>query len=418
MSLAARTPGPEREPRHESGRGEKRRGRQRDGLAPRDSPIDPLPGRGEDPFVRTVESLIDAIEDRLHRRVKRGRIGREGPVERFVEPVSQAEVVSEPPQPEPVAVEASSPSFVTPEPASVVDQPIDTIAMTTALVRIEQQIEIAVGPTGVVQTDLTNRDGGAKRRPVRGTRGRRRRPSIPALTAEQPIAGPQLAGPQEAAAAVAEPFSHQDSLATVREAMNVISQETVGSDAEPDPFGFEVLSRRAPVETTLRDDNTMWSSVLDELKRNLEHLRATHAAPPTPAVAQGPTAAALPAEVETAPSPVEPTRVVLPVEIEMASPPVEESAVARTAEIETTAAPIEATAEALPAEREIAAVPVEAASVAPPPAARQAGKKRRKGGGPPPLQDEWGLFDPKQCGFAALLARLEEVTETDENSLT
>ncbi len=30
-----------------------------------------------------------------------------------------------------------------------------------------------------------------------------------------------------------------------------------------------------------------------------------------------------------------------------------------------------------------------------------------------PMQDEWGLYDPEQCGFAALLARLEELTETD-----
>jgi hypothetical protein len=27
------------------------------------------------------------------------------------------------------------------------------------------------------------------------------------------------------------------------------------------------------------------------------------------------------------------------------------------------------------------------------------------------VQDEWGLFDPEQCGFAALLAKLEEVTD-------
>ena len=30
-----------------------------------------------------------------------------------------------------------------------------------------------------------------------------------------------------------------------------------------------------------------------------------------------------------------------------------------------------------------------------------------------PPQDEWGFFDPEQCGFAALLAKLEEVTEDD-----
>ena len=38
-------------------------------------------------------------------------------------------------------------------------------------------------------------------------------------------------------------------------------------------------------------------------------------------------------------------------------------------------------------------------------------RKGRKG---KPVQDEWGFFDPEQCGFAALLAKLEEVT-TIEN---
>ena len=28
-----------------------------------------------------------------------------------------------------------------------------------------------------------------------------------------------------------------------------------------------------------------------------------------------------------------------------------------------------------------------------------------------PIQDEWGFFDPEQCGFATLLAKLEEITE-------
>ena len=27
------------------------------------------------------------------------------------------------------------------------------------------------------------------------------------------------------------------------------------------------------------------------------------------------------------------------------------------------------------------------------------------------VQDEWGFFDPEQCGFAALLAKLDEITE-------
>jgi hypothetical protein len=27
-----------------------------------------------------------------------------------------------------------------------------------------------------------------------------------------------------------------------------------------------------------------------------------------------------------------------------------------------------------------------------------------------PIQDEWGFFDPAQCGFSALLAKLDEIT--------
>src|SRR5499427_2957306 len=33
-----------------------------------------------------------------------------------------------------------------------------------------------------------------------------------------------------------------------------------------------------------------------------------------------------------------------------------------------------------------------------------------------PIQDEWGLFDPAQCGFAALLDKLEEITDTSSPS--
>ena len=30
-----------------------------------------------------------------------------------------------------------------------------------------------------------------------------------------------------------------------------------------------------------------------------------------------------------------------------------------------------------------------------------------------PVQDEWGLFDPNRCGFAAVVEKLNEVTEED-----
>ncbi|HKB10999.1 MAG TPA: hypothetical protein VKD69_10105, partial [Vicinamibacterales bacterium] len=32
-----------------------------------------------------------------------------------------------------------------------------------------------------------------------------------------------------------------------------------------------------------------------------------------------------------------------------------------------------------------------------------------------PVQDEWGFFDPHQCGFAALLEKLDEITDTEDD---
>jgi hypothetical protein len=49
----------------------------------------------------------------------------------------------------------------------------------------------------------------------------------------------------------------------------------------------------------------------------------------------------------------------------------------------------------------------EIAPPAPAPVARRARKAK-------PIQDEWGFFDPEQCGFAALLAKLDEITEGAE----
>lgn len=68
-----------------------------------------------------------------------------------------------------------------------------------------------------------------------------------------------------------------------------------------------------------------------------------------------------------------------------------------------------------PAEPERSTVPGSARSK---PAASRAtarpapNKKRKKA--PAPIQDEWGFFDPEQCGFAALLAKLDEITEQEE----
>jgi hypothetical protein len=46
---------------------------------------------------------------------------------------------------------------------------------------------------------------------------------------------------------------------------------------------------------------------------------------------------------------------------------------------------------------------------------RATGKKAAKSSNKP-FQDEWGFFDPVQCGFAALLAKLDEVTDKEDSS--
>ena len=45
---------------------------------------------------------------------------------------------------------------------------------------------------------------------------------------------------------------------------------------------------------------------------------------------------------------------------------------------------------------------------------RRAAKRKKRPQKATPVQDEWGFFDPQQCGFAALLAKLDEITENEE----
>jgi hypothetical protein len=42
---------------------------------------------------------------------------------------------------------------------------------------------------------------------------------------------------------------------------------------------------------------------------------------------------------------------------------------------------------------------------------------RRTGRKSTPVQDEWGFFDPQQCGFAALLAKLDEFSEAADDEI-
>jgi len=53
-------------------------------------------------------------------------------------------------------------------------------------------------------------------------------------------------------------------------------------------------------------------------------------------------------------------------------------------------------------------------TVVPQPAAPAPAPVMRRTRRAKPIQDEWGFFDPEQCGFAALLAKLDEITEGAE----
>lgn len=53
--------------------------------------------------------------------------------------------------------------------------------------------------------------------------------------------------------------------------------------------------------------------------------------------------------------------------------------------------------------------PRAAAPVAAEPIHQRSARSRNK-----PVQDEWGFFDPNQCGFAALLAKLDEITDGED----
>ncbi len=48
------------------------------------------------------------------------------------------------------------------------------------------------------------------------------------------------------------------------------------------------------------------------------------------------------------------------------------------------------------------------------PARKRNSRRRRK----KPAQDDWGLFDPDQCGFAALVAKLDEITDNNHAEQT
>lgn len=145
-----------------------------------------------------------------------------------------------------------------------------------------------------------------------------------------------------------------------------------------------VVEVAVPAGTTIQQPENhaaQWMDALEQLRLEIDRLRVERAQPIVINVPAAPPAPAAPAlNGSVAPVPPAPE----------AAPPVTAAPVAEPAAWE----------EARPSERE---------------RRRQATERKKKHGkktkGARPIQDEWGFFDPDQCGFAALLEKLDEVTE-------
>jgi hypothetical protein len=159
--------------------------------------------------------------------------------------------------------------------------------------------------------------------------------------------------------------------------------------SQPDPAGHVESAQRAqdtqPVQVIevvvpsstetrqSRDQEERWMTALEELRREVEQLRAERQAAP----------AAAPAPATAPASPDEPAREAAPSTVIAPSP---------------TAAPESSSSTRRSAQKQK-------------PAKKKDGR-RKKPGAPP--QDEWGFFDPEQYGFAALLEKLDEITGPEE----
>jgi hypothetical protein len=89
--------------------------------------------------------------------------------------------------------------------------------------------------------------------------------------------------------------------------------------------------------------------------------------------------------------------------------------------IERTAVPVQAAARSTPRTVPQPAPPspsqpVQAVAAAAVDSAQAPARKKKRKKEPRPVQDEWGFFDPAQCGFTALLAKLDEINEANDES--
>ena len=199
----------------------------------------------------------------------------------------------------------------------------------------------------------------------------------PALAVEPPIAEPRLA----TAPPIAEPILQVQSTPTdwTFTAPTLAAQTDVDTPVEPrltvataaaetdiDPMFFADNVHDGTADPAPHD-RPAWVELIESLRKDIERLKAERAQP-----------------AEAAP----PT----PVTTQVARP--QAPRIGRVLSI-AAARPASPTA-ASPAERVRTASPRKA---------------------PKPIQDQWGLFDPEQCGFAALRAKLDEISAREEVSV-
>jgi hypothetical protein len=147
------------------------------------------------------------------------------------------------------------------------------------------------------------------------------------------------------------------------------SPVTVGAvavrDESPAPVAVRVEPPAAPprpaVAATAPPSKPEWLELIESLRKDVERLRGEHTQPPSVAAAT------------------------------------------RHNEAPQTAALVTEGAEVLPLPRT-------------PPIVDIGTRSRKRPGPAKPVQDEWGFFDPEQCGFAALLAKLDEITHLNDGA--
>ena len=139
--------------------------------------------------------------------------------------------------------------------------------------------------------------------------------------------------------------------------------------------------REAPVAAKAEGGRPEWLEMLDALRHDIERLRAQRAEAGVPAPG-------VPVAVRSAPAAAAP----------------QPAAPAPVAHVQPAAAP------------ELVIAAPAAAAVAAAAAATPAHKKIRIKKDPRPVQDEWGFFDPTQCGFTALLAKLDEISDSNDET--